>query len=220
MRPELNEIRHVGGEAGRRGGEQVQEHADRRLAYGDLRHDHRVELDLVPRAAGPDVRPVREAERGQLIEADPGRLLQHLRRRSARGKLREAAAVAHPQEAVPAEKVPVVVAVVEQVVRDHLHGQRFRSEAEPRLVIAALLPQRVGCQVDQQHGSALGIDILQVGDQRRVGGGGGCGRDQDQLDGAQHDLAGEEPAALPVATARVRSHDVQETLPGREGRRW
>jgi hypothetical protein len=77
--------------------------------------------------------------------------------------------VVQPQHSVAGEQVPDVVAVVEQVVRDHLHRHRLRDPAQARPSVRDLPVQRVPDQVDQQYGRGSRIDDPgQVGFQYRV----------------------------------------------------
>jgi hypothetical protein len=47
-----------------------------------------------------------------------------------------------------APQIAVVIAVVEQVICDYLHGERFRCPAKTWFIGAALGNQRVGGKVD------------------------------------------------------------------------
>ena len=215
--PRLGALPQLLCQGGGRGGEQAEERLDVGPRDRHGRGGHRLDPDRVARPAALEVSPVREREGDHLIEPDAGRLAQHVRRRQPRGVPLQAGPVVQPEHAVAGEQVPVVIAVVEQVVGVHLHRHRLRRPAEPGLARSGVSWCRASPIRWTSSTAAVSGSMTPARLASSAGAGLPCaaaaGGSRTDPHRAQDELAGQEPAADPSTPPAI----ARRTVPAASG---
>ena len=165
---------------------------------------------------------VGEAQRGDVVVVEPGRIPEQVHRLGAQPELVQVdlAAVGGPQRPGAGQQDVRLLAAVEQPVGDHFHGQACRECADLGFAGGRGGPQPRGGQVHQQDPGKLRVQSrCQLA---HVAGGWSALRPpvgQDGAHGTQHGLAGEQSPGDSVHRAVERlAHVIGHRIvqPGQE----